>query len=289
MGIRSKAGVVLRKLGLRGGGGAAANLGSAQQPGSILDQYCMKAPDPQNAVDIFKHEWSMAVPGAPELEAGPIDLTRDERLIWAEEQLGPFAGRRILELGPLEANHTYQMDRAGAESVTSIEANTRAFLKCLIAKEIVGLPRVKFLLGDFVKFLETKPGPFDLCVASGVLYHMPNPVELLSLIAQNADRVLLWTHYYEKAAVERTERVRQKFGAPQEAEYSGFRHTLHPYGYGDALGWSGFCGGAATGSNWLSRDTIIDCLKHFGYQNVVTGKEQPDHINGPAFCVAASK
>ena len=35
-------------------------------------------------------------------------------------------------------------------------------------------------------------------VASGVLYHMMNPVELIARISNIADAVYLWTHYFDR-------------------------------------------------------------------------------------------
>jgi hypothetical protein len=53
----------------------------------------------------------------------------------------------LLELGPLEGAHTYQLEKLGAKSILAIEANVEAFLKCLITKEITGLQVAKFMLG----------------------------------------------------------------------------------------------------------------------------------------------
>ena len=63
-------------------------------------------------------------------------------------------GFRILELGPLEGAHTYQLEKLGAAEIVAIEANKEAFLKCLIIKELAQLERARFLLGDFVTYLE---------------------------------------------------------------------------------------------------------------------------------------
>ena len=65
--------------------------------------------------------------------------------------------------------------------MTAIEANTRAYLKCLIAKELLDMSRLGFLLGDFMEYLRGDPDHVDVCFASGVLYHVPNPVETLAL------------------------------------------------------------------------------------------------------------
>src|SRR5262245_33426009 len=132
-------------------GGPALSGGKAH----ILDSYVRAAPSPQNALDIFKGEWASLLP-APlsALRAGPLPLFDDPRISRFLSQIGGVAGKSVLELGPLEGGHSYMIDRAGASSIISVEANTRAFMKCLIVKELVGLPRVQFLCGDFVAYLE---------------------------------------------------------------------------------------------------------------------------------------
>ena len=72
---------------------------------------------------------------------------------WLVEQLGGVRDLSILELGPLEGGHTYWLEKMGAKSILALEANTRAFLKCLVVKEVYGLERAKFLCGDFMGFL----------------------------------------------------------------------------------------------------------------------------------------
>jgi hypothetical protein len=66
------------------------------------------------------------------------------------------------------------LEAAGAQ-IDAIEANQRTYLRCLITKEILGLTRSKFWLGDFIKALENWDQRYDLIVASGVLYHLKNP------------------------------------------------------------------------------------------------------------------
>jgi hypothetical protein len=76
-----------------------------------------------------------------------------------------------------------------AAQIDAIEANQRAYLRCLITKEILGLTRSKFWLGDFIKALENWDQRYDLIVASGVLYHLKNPLHLVELTAKRTDAV----------------------------------------------------------------------------------------------------
>ena len=163
---------------------------------SVLDTYVTTAPSPQNAVDLFEGTWSSKLP-LDGVTAGPIPLFSDDRVEWALRHFGDLTGKKVLELGPLEAGHTYQLLGAGAE-VVAIESQAKAYLKCLVVKELLGLDRASFLLGDFVEYLRSCGERYDVCFASGVLYHLRNPVEAIALAARAAGRLLLWTHYYDE-------------------------------------------------------------------------------------------
>ncbi len=258
---------------------------------NILDQYCKSCASPENPVGIFRGEWASKLPGIEgiPLESGQSNLFDDERIHWGDVQFG-FRGKRVLELGPLEGGHSYLLERKGATSVLGIEANQRAYLKCLITKELYDLRRCRFLLGDFVEFLRRCQCRFDCCIASGVLYHMQDPVELISLISKVSDQALIWTHYYDDSTLKRRTRFgTSRFGCEERAEYEGFTCERVRQYYGLGLKRLAFCGGMAKHSYWMRRDGIIEAFRHFGFRTIKIGFEQPEHPNGPAFCLACSK
>jgi hypothetical protein len=259
---------------------------SSSVPG-ILDAYVKSAPSARNAVEIFKGEWSSILPRPySELTGGFAALFDDDRVRWFIDTIGGVGGKRVLELGPLEGGHSYMLDQAGAAEVTAIESNTRAFLKCLIAKEILDLGRVRFHCGDFLTWLRNSGPKFEVGLASGVLYHMENPVELIELVARRvAGPVLWWTHYHDASIIGANPALAPKFTGSTPAEYGGFRHVLHRQEYQKALGWAGFCGGAAPFSAWLSRDDLMGAFKHFGLAVVAIGFEQREHPHGPSLAV----
>ena len=147
---------------------------------SIIDVYSQSYPTSQEALNIFQGEWSSLFPAEMNLQAGTVPLFEDDRIQMGLRELGGVAGQTVLELGPLEGGHSYQLEKAGAKSVLAIEANTRAYLKCLIAKELLGMQRVRFLCGDFMEYLRQSPPRFDFVLCSGVLYHTPDPFRLLT-------------------------------------------------------------------------------------------------------------
>jgi len=257
---------------------------------SIPDRYMPSAPSPQNALDIFRGEWVCCLPDAlSALRAGSDPLFADKRIEWCASQAGGLQGKTVLELGPLEAAHTYLLEKLGAESILAIEANTHHYLKCLIVKELLNLRRARFMCGDFVEYLRSTSTRFDLVVASGVLYHMRNPVELIALLARVCDQVYIWTHYYEASVIAHNPVLSRRFTGGQSAEFGGFPHTLYRQEYQEALDRIDFCGGTATTSSWLTRADVLGALKHFGFTDIRLSYDHPDHFHGPALAVFAGR
>ena len=253
--------------------------------------YETRQPHAQNALDIFAGEWTSLLP-YPEyagLVAGATGLFMDERITWAIEQLGGVAGKSVLELGPLEGAHSYMLERAGARQVTGIEVNRRAFLRCLVVKEIMGL-HTRFLCGDFAPYMRETLDRFDLVLASGVLYHQTNPMQILADIARVAPATYIWTHYYDAERIAANPRHEPgRFGPLVGAEFEGRRYQYAEFRYQTALDWSGFSGGAQPHANWLPRADILGALKAFGLGNIDIAYDEPDHVNGPAFALVARR
>ncbi len=255
---------------------------------SVLDRYVGGVPSPANIAALFKDQWLSRLPAEMELPGGPAVLFDDAR-IHRLLALIDIAGQEVLELGPLEGGHTTHLVKAGAARVTAIEGNSLAFLKCLAVKEALGLENVRFLLGDFVAYLRQRQQSFDLCVASGVLYHMENPVELLELLAHACRRHLfLWTHYYDADVCSRGDAA-VHLKAAQTCSWKGFRHTVVRYEYLDALNSDTFCGGPVPFSHWLPRPDLLAALESFGFRDIRILSEEPDHPHGPSFSLVASR
>ena len=254
--------------------------------------YISGRPDRQKILDLFKGEWSSRLPEETGLvtEPGFAALFEDVRISWAEEQFGGFTGKSVLELGPLEGGHSYMLQKGGAESVTAIEANSRAFLKCLCVKEVLGLDKVNFLPGDFNDFLDATDARYDMVIASGVLYHMTEPVKLIERLSKVTDNLFLWTHYYDKENMSEVESVARQFGEAELLEYDGetYETSLHDYSTKD-LGWDGFCGGPRPTSLWLTKESIIKALRRYGFSKIETAFEDGSRENNPSFAVCAFK
>jgi hypothetical protein len=245
------------------------------------DVYSREAPSPATPFKIFKDAWSSAVPG---FESGSAPLFDDARIKWLETKLGSYSGRRVLELGPLEGGHTYMMERAGA-NVVAIEANQRAFLKCLIVKDALHL-KSEFLYGDFRPYLETAaPDRFDFVLAIGVLYHMLEPLKLLHDIARVTDAFGLWTHYYDPDIISDTLRFDTK---PVVQTVEGKSAEVYRQHYLSSVGSPKFCGGSEPASCWLAKDGLLQYMNCLGFE-VQIGEDNRHHPNGPSILLFARR
>jgi hypothetical protein len=257
---------------------------------TILDSYVKTAPSNQNAIDIFTGEWASKFPPPFEgLKTGGIPLFQDSRLAWALERLGGVQAQNVLELGPLEGGHSYMLEKAGAAVVSAVEANTRAYLKCLVAKEILNLSRSRFLCGDFIEYLAGTKQHFDMIVASGVLYHMKDPLRLLELIAKHTDRMYMWTHYYDATIIANTPYLASKFLSQETVKVGDETVVLHRHDYQTMLAEKTFCGGSEEYSQWLTRDSLFSALKAYGFTDFETSFEMPAHPHGPALSFVATR
>lgn len=256
----------------------------------ILDAYVATAPSAQNVVDIFKGEWSSRLPQGSGLFTSPAtaNLFDDARIKWVDENIGGFLGRSVLELGPLEAGHTYMMHAAGANSILAVESNSRAFLKCLCVKEIFNLYRAKFIYGDALEFAADAKGSFDICVASGILYHMVKPLEFIESITKLSNALFIWTHYYDHEIISRSA-IKRQFEAPQEISFNGKTYMTARRNYLEALKWAGFCGGSKPWALWLTRDSLLSAIESCGFTIKTIGFDHRDHPSGPALALIAER
>lgn len=224
-------------------------------------------------------------------DAGEAALFEDPRIDWALENIAKlgadFAKSTVLEVGPLEGAHTYQLIKSGARSVTAVEAHPEAFLKCLLLKELLSMERVNFLYGDAVSFLRAISHDYDIGVACGFLYHMTNPVEFLELLCRRTRVVFLWTVYWDQAfSMDHPDVLAGSAGA-QQSSHAGFGHTLHRHDYGEGLDYGKFWGGPESFSNWMEKDDILRAFTHFGFSRQIVKLES--NPNGCALSLVAAR
>ena len=196
-----------------------------------LDEYVTSMPSQQNAIDTLPG-WNQAFPPEMGLSAGEAHLYADPRIIWAIEQTGTLEGKRVLEIGPLEAGHSYCLEQHNPSVLHCVEANKLSYLRCLVVKEIFKLKIAQFFLGDCQLWLENNKERYDFVVASGVLYHMQEPLRFLKAIAMRTDSLFLWTHYADDRAMPPGDPRRGAFvGEPELVEFEGISVKMHQRSY----------------------------------------------------------
>ena len=252
----------------------------------VNDKYEDQAPSPEAVAALFEGQWVSALPGIP---SGDVPLFGDDRIQWAIDLAGGVAGKRVLELGPLEGGHTYMLERAGAASIRAIEANTLCYLKCLLVQQLFGLDRTRFELGNFVPWLETTQETYDVVVAAGVLYHLSDPVPVLDAICRAGAQVYLWTHYVDFELMPRTDRrYKRWFVGVEEHEHHGKPYPLHRRAYKkNPTSDPKFIGGVHTTTAWIEKQTILDVFEANGF-DVEVAHEANNH-SGPSASFFARK
>jgi SAM-dependent methyltransferase len=256
------------------------------RPPAFERKFERRAPAHQNAVDIFEGKWASDLGAVcPGLRSGEVALFADDtRPRILAERLGS-AGRldnlSVLELGPLEGGHTYQLEKLGAKRVLAIEANVEAFLKCLIVKEIAELRVARFMLGDFTEYLMTTEERFDIVMCCGVLYHQADPLQLIEAIARVTSKCFVWTHYFDASHYR---------GPPREVRphprYPGVK--LYATVYRD-MDYGRYWGGIQPVSAWLTRDDLLTAFKGAGFRSIEVLDDAPDHPGGTAITFTASR
>lgn len=235
----------------------------------LAEKFENRAPSDQTAIDVFKGRWASNIGEVlPGVVSGQNQLfetdIRPKQAAAMFGRRGRLDGMKILELGPLEGAHTYQLEKLGAE-VTAVESNAEAYLKCLIVKEVLGLRKAKFLLGDCIGFLEENRQQWDLVFCSGILYHMSDPVNLIRLCAKASKNCFVWTHYFDP---ERFNVVR----TAHQVERFGFETTYYEAVYPDR-DQPVFWGGKDATACWLTRDDMLSAFKFFGFEPTVIAED----------------
>jgi hypothetical protein len=257
--------------------------------GAIFDQYELKKPAHQNAIDALPG-WNSAFPPQFGLTAGKHHLYADGRIEWALQTFGPIEDKTVLEVGPLEGMHTYRLNLGRPARLDAIEANRLCFLRCLVTDQVLNIDRATFYLGDIQEWLKSDEIHYDLAIASGVLYHMSEPAEFLKSLSLRADAVFIWTHFFLDEAMPVGDVRRIPFSGKVETrivEDVAVRHYERSYQHANTN--ASFCGGMADRHFWLHRDDILTLLAKLGYNEIVIKEEELDHSGGPCFSLFARR
>lgn len=234
----------------------------------------------QNGVNLF--EWTCKIPDE-NIVSGSYRVFEsvDNRPSMVLNHFESVEDWKILDLGTFEGAHAYQLEKFGA-SITAIEAHPINYLKCLLVKNALEM-KTKFLLGDFQKYLENFNGQFDLIFASGVLYHMPDPILFIKSMSKISKKLFIWSHH-----VSNEHALKWNPSYITNKSLDGLNYTYYKYEYDPERGDRIYAGTEKNCSRMTLEDIQI-CLKKYLYNKITILENQLDHPGGPAFSLIAEQ
>ncbi len=252
-----------------------------------LDEYVTKVPCAQNVIDVLPG-WNGALPNSAGAIAGKVDLRNDPRILWAMEQFGGIAGLKILELGPLEASHTFMLESHGAALIHSVEANKLAFLRCLVVKELMGMKVSKFFLGDCQKWLENSGETYDFIIASGIFHQVQDPVRLLEFIALRTPAFFLSTPYASDT-IRRANDQEPNASTGTVEKRHGLQLRYYERSYRGAASDEGVPEPVDETCRLFERDDILALIRVLGFDDIRVAHDIASHKTGSSFSIFARR
>ena len=195
---------------------------------------------------------------------GPYAFTVDPRIVRLAAAL-PLAGKRVLELGCLEGGHSLALSRLGPSELVAVDGRAANHSRACVIKNLFALDRVRFVFDDVRQVTPERYGSFDVVVAMGVLYHLPDPHVLVANLARLADVVYMSTHYAND------KHPRHSPDGELDTPWGRFRgKPYHEYGLSDPLS------GLENQSFWLRQDDLLEMCRRAGFTQVEVMAQDDD-------------
>ena len=203
-------------------------------------------------------------------EGGDDPLDAESTRILVDRAGGSLAGKRVLDVGCLEGGYTVTFARLGARESVGLDIRESNLQRCRFLQEQLGLDNVRFVKQDAKTVSPDTLGTFDAVFASGLLYHLDDPVDFLRRAYDLTTDLLLldthvaspyaWAHACSDRLTARTWGDRSYAG---RLMYDCPAH-LTPEQV-DRLHWASF--GNAT-SFWLTEESLVQALWDVGFPYV---------------------
>ena len=253
----------------------------------FADRFSADYPEDANAFMLQKGGWKYDYEKMSHEEI-IANAKWDARPRYCAETFQGFKDFEILEFGPSDGYNTLGLELEGASKITSIEANVGAFLRCLILKNAFQM-KTKFLLGDFLKYLDTLSSKKDLIYASGILYHLVDPIDFLLKCGRISNNIFIWSFFYDPEVISTLDFERSCFsGEVEEKTYAGRKFTYHKRYYRpEIIADPKYAGGLRSYANWLNKEDLFAAIELAGYK--VQRLYLDTHSKVPAYNILASK
>jgi SAM-dependent methyltransferase len=195
------------------------------------------------------------------------DHVTDPRIPWFHQHF-PKA-KRILELGSLEGGHSFELARLpDVEKVVGIEGRQYNVDRANFARRLLKLRNVEFITANIETLDFTNLGRFDVVFCCGLLYHLPEPWNVVGQVRRVSHNLFLSTHYASKEMATTTAH--------------GLRGYPHPEG-----GFFDPKSGLSPGSFWPTFESLKIMLNQYDFTNIEVLQDNPKHPNGPTVALVA--
>ena len=209
-------------------------------------------------------------PGVWTTREGEDPLGAASTRILIDRAGGSLGGKRVLDVGCLEGGYTVTFARLGARESIGLEVRESNLQRCRFLQEQLGLDNVRFVKQDARTISPQTLGTFDAIFASGLLYHLDEPVDFLCRAHDlTTDLLLLDTHVASPHAWAHACSDRLTSRTWKERSYAGREMYDCPADLTpaqvDRLHWSSY-GNAI--SFWLTEDSLVQALWDVGFPYV---------------------
>jgi SAM-dependent methyltransferase len=184
----------------------------------------------------------------------------------------PLDSCRVLDLGCLDGQFSVEFALHGA-TVTGLDARAANLARANAAKELLGLDRLEFELGDARNISADRLGRFDVIVCSGLLYHLdvPDVFHIVERMYDMVDRLLIVDTHISLAPA-----LAESFGGQV---YHGHRYVEHDEGDpADVKAARALASWENRTSFVLTRPSLVNLLQHVGFSSVYECLSPP-HLN----------
>ena len=175
----------------------------------------------------------------------------------------PLGELRVLDLACLEGGFAIEFARHGA-TVVGIEGRAANLAKAVFARDVLGLDRLTFELGDVRDLSAERHGMFDIVICAGILYHLdaPDVFAFVERIAEVCSRLaIVDTSLSLRPLESRDYKGRTYWGRSfpeHEADMSAEKRAANLWG---SL--------SDTSSFWITRASLLNLLRDAGFTSVM--------------------